>query len=55
MLLTNRLAGVVGLSISAALWCIALWRLVYHVVYCKEQQNEMNRLTPRRLFHALLW
>lgn len=52
---THRLTGVVGLSVSATLWLIALWRVIFHLFFCKEQQNETKRMTPRRLFHSLLW
>jgi hypothetical protein len=59
---TNRLAGDIGLCISAALWLITLWRVGFHLLRCCKEQNENSSstsceksMTRRRVFHALLW
>lgn len=57
-MVTNRLAGDIGLCISATLWLITFWRVVFHLLRCRQQRESSSWekcVTPRRVFHALLW
>jgi hypothetical protein len=61
-MVTNKLAGDIGLCVSATLWLITLWRVVFHLLRCYNQENENSSstswekgFTRRRVFHALLW
>ena len=49
-------AGAIGLCISSILWLLCTWRLFFHTkICCRGGQCRTIVLTPRRLFHGLLW
>ena len=62
------IAGLIGLGLSAGLWLLSSWRLVFHTLMIRrredneEQSREsprqsrtIGRMTHRRIFHCLLW
>jgi hypothetical protein len=63
------IAGLIGLGLSAGLWLLSSWRLVFHTLIIRrrrEDDEEHSRESPRqsrtiqwmthrRIFHCLLW
>jgi hypothetical protein len=64
------IAGLIGLGLSAGLWLLSSWRLVFHTLMIRrrEDDEEQSReespprhsrtiqwITHRRIFHCLLW
>ena len=45
----SRLAGEIGLGLSAALWLLTSWRLVFHLFVWKQDdsENEVEEELPR--------
>lgn len=53
LVITPKIAGIVGLCLTSFLWIITSWRLFYHHLNC--QRFRADDFTTKRLLHGFIW